>query len=324
MNYIKEINAFHNQNLFEPLSSSAICLWYALMHFNNLCGWKKEFSVAASQLQSVSGLKATAFKEARLELQRKGRIGVTSRSGNQAAVYRMVSQVMVFSMEEEYIEENEKSAKEVPIPQDNLQNDHQENPAEADQTADETIGQSAGCNTGHSNGQGSGCNSDSSPGPFFKQDITKQKQNKTTAAAAGAIRFFEDNFGGISPFISRSIQGWVADTSEPLVLHAMELALEQGVEKWRYVKGILEAWKVKGIVSVEAAMMEEKPGRGSGQVREADKFSAEIVPDWFVERKKKEREQERKRREELRKPVDPVDAVREMEEVREMLAGLGV
>ncbi|PAV28370.1 hypothetical protein CIL05_17205 [Virgibacillus profundi] len=107
MNYIKEINAFHTQNLFEPLSSSAVCLWFALMHFNNLCGWKKEFSVAASQLQGVSGLKPTSFKEARLELQRKGRITVRSRGGNQSAMYKMVSQEMAFGQGsgEEYIEE---------------------------------------------------------------------------------------------------------------------------------------------------------------------------------------------------------------------------
>lgn len=327
MNYIKEINAFHNQNLFEPLSSSAICLWYALMHFNNLCGWKEEFSVAATQLQSVSGLKSTTFKEARLELQRKGRIGVVSRSGNQAAMYRMVSQLMVFSQEEEYIEENEKSVKGVPIPQDSSQNDNQETPAAPAQTAGRINGQNADCNTGHSNGQGSGFDSGHNPGPFFKQDSAKQRQKQTTAAAADAIQFFEVNFGEISPFISKSISTWTAETNEPLVLHAMELALEQGVLKWRYVRGILEAWKVKGITTVEAVKLEIKPRRTDRQNTYGNRNGAgrreENVPDWFVKRKEEELEQERKKREEKAKPIDPVVAAREMEELRERLAALG-
>ncbi|MUV37133.1 hypothetical protein JNUCC1_00939 [Lentibacillus sp. JNUCC-1] len=72
MNYIKELNAFHTQIIFTPLSSSAVALWYALMHFNNISGWRKEFTVAASQLQSHSGLKTTSFKRAREELVTKG------------------------------------------------------------------------------------------------------------------------------------------------------------------------------------------------------------------------------------------------------------
>ena len=328
MNYIKEINAFHKQNLFEPLSSSAVCLWFGLMHFNNLCGWKKKFSVAASQLQAVSGLKATAFKEARKELQKKGRIVVTSRGGNQSAVYQMVSQEMVFGQGGAgYIEEGN-SVECVPEQYgDSYAGESGEHGAwdmVSAGSGNPGDGYFAGCmdgdNSGHSSNRNRDRKSGHSSGPFFKQDNTEQKSNKTIAAAADAIHFFEANFGGISPFISRSIQEWVAEMGEGLVLHAMELALEQGVAKWRYVKGILEAWRGKGIVSVEQAMMEEKPGQ-------AEKFAQprdEIVPDWLVERKKEEAERERIKQEELSKRVvDPVEAAREMEEIRELLAGLG-
>ncbi|PAV28369.1 hypothetical protein CIL05_17200 [Virgibacillus profundi] len=201
------------------------------------------------------------------------------------------------------------------------------NPAATDQTTAQNDGKRTGQSNGYSSDRNSGYKTDHNSGPFFKQDNTKEKQNKTTATAADAIQFFKDNFGGISPFISGSIQSWVDETNEQLVLHAMELSVEQGVLKWRYVKGILEAWKVKGISSVEAAIAEEKPLRdgvrtGAGKV--VGEKGGEIVPDWFVKRKEEEWELERRKQEELRKRVmDPVVAAREAEEIREMIAGLG-
>ncbi|WP_159457832.1 hypothetical protein [Virgibacillus dakarensis] len=92
MNYIKELNAFYNQVLINPLSGSAMTLWNALMHINNLCGWKKEFTASVSLLHLKSGIKGTTFKRARDELQKKGYIRFTSRGGNQAAIYQIISQ----------------------------------------------------------------------------------------------------------------------------------------------------------------------------------------------------------------------------------------
>ncbi|SFD61365.1 protein of unknown function [Lentibacillus persicus] len=93
MNYLKELNAFYNQIIFNPLSGSAVALWNTLMHFNNLCGWQKTFTVPASAIELKSGIKGTSFKRARQELQEKGYIHVTPGSGNQAATYGMISQV---------------------------------------------------------------------------------------------------------------------------------------------------------------------------------------------------------------------------------------
>ncbi|MTW88223.1 hypothetical protein F3157_21760 [Virgibacillus dakarensis] len=58
------------------------------MHFNNRCGWKEQFPVPATMLELTSGVKGSSFKRARDELQQKGFIQVTSRGGNQAAVYQ--------------------------------------------------------------------------------------------------------------------------------------------------------------------------------------------------------------------------------------------
>ncbi|RYG71358.1 DnaD domain protein [Lentibacillus lipolyticus] len=96
MNYIKEMNAFYDQIIFNPLSSSAIAVWHTLMHANNKSGWQTTFSVPASLIELLSGVKGTTFKRARTELQEKGYIAVTPGSGNQAATYRMISQMKAF------------------------------------------------------------------------------------------------------------------------------------------------------------------------------------------------------------------------------------
>lgn len=89
MNYIKEVNAFQDTIIFNPLSSSAIALWFALMHFNNKSGWKNNFTVAATQPQCHASLKPTSFKRAREELRSKGHIFVTAHGSNRAAEYHM-------------------------------------------------------------------------------------------------------------------------------------------------------------------------------------------------------------------------------------------
>jgi DnaD/phage-associated family protein len=91
MNYIKEMNAFYDLIEYNPLSSSAVALWYALMHINNKTRWKCEFRVAGTVLRLKSGLSETSFKRARLELKEKGYIDYESKGGNQAPVYRMFS-----------------------------------------------------------------------------------------------------------------------------------------------------------------------------------------------------------------------------------------
>lgn len=91
MNYIQELNAFYDRLETNPLSSSAIALWHALMSVNNKAGWIEEFAVAASVLCMKSGLKDSMFKKARNELSQKGYIQFKSRGGNQSALYKMTS-----------------------------------------------------------------------------------------------------------------------------------------------------------------------------------------------------------------------------------------
>ncbi|WP_117149323.1 DnaD domain-containing protein [Paraliobacillus zengyii] len=103
MNYIKEMNAFYNQIEINPLSSSAVALWHTLMHINNKTGWKQTFTVAAGVLRIKAGLKDSAFKRARIELQEKGYITFQSMGGNQAARYKLHS--LLFTSQSKEVED---------------------------------------------------------------------------------------------------------------------------------------------------------------------------------------------------------------------------
>jgi hypothetical protein len=90
MNYIREINAFYDWLETNTISDSAISLWHALMHINNKTGWKNEFTVALSVLESKTGLKKDALIRARKTLQKTNRISFKSRTGMQSAVYKIM------------------------------------------------------------------------------------------------------------------------------------------------------------------------------------------------------------------------------------------
>ncbi|MBM6824894.1 hypothetical protein, partial [Veillonella magna] len=79
------------------VSTSAQVLWYVLMHYNNTCSWKKQFSVPMSMLMTSTRLSESSVKRARLALQKAGRIRYSVRPGKKATVYEMIS------MEEEGI-----------------------------------------------------------------------------------------------------------------------------------------------------------------------------------------------------------------------------
>lgn len=90
MNYIKQLNAFYELLIVNPLSSSALCLYGALLHINNKCNWITEFTVANSTLQTFTSLSRVALDRARNELIQKGYIKYKKGSGNQSGKYLIV------------------------------------------------------------------------------------------------------------------------------------------------------------------------------------------------------------------------------------------
>ena len=90
MNLYKENNAFYDWLETNPLATSGIVLWHAMMHIANKAGWPDKFAVAVSVLEVKTGLKKDAIYDARNKLEQLGRIRWESRKGNQSALYEII------------------------------------------------------------------------------------------------------------------------------------------------------------------------------------------------------------------------------------------
>lgn len=82
----------------------------------------------------------------------------------------------------------------------------------------------------------------------------KEEQENLNVVVVNPFSFYQENFGVISPFISDSIQNWIDDLGEEVVIEAMKRALKQQ-KKWNYAEGILQDWvrnNVRSLTDIEA------------------------------------------------------------------------
>lgn len=319
MNYIKEINAFYNRQEQVPLTGSAVALWYALMHINNKTRWKNTFTSPGSVLRNKAGLTETSFKRARTELANGGYIKVESRGRGKAPVYKIHSLVLEMGQHETHLLERKTAFTEERMEQ----SDEQLNEL-PDQVKNHPPAQQADFEVTHVPVQLADNLPNQSPAPLIKQynNKTNIKQNNTntTAEDAGrkgienadqaksepdALKFYQENFGMVSPFVIESLLDWINSLGEELVIEAMKRALEQNKTSWAYVKSILNAWHKKGIRTLGQAEAEyaafenerKRKGGGNGGFPAGKK---DIVPDWYYEEKRKQEEREKERKQRAR------------------------
>lgn len=107
-----------------------------------------------------------------------------------------------------------------------------------------------------------------------------------SAAGKGAFQFFEKNgFGFLTPHVGEKIIAWIDDLNEELVIHAMQLSVENSALNWNYTEKILHNWHKRKFTSVEQVLAAEaqrqKKKQSSGNVRRNYGGKEEIVPEWF-------------------------------------------
>lgn len=89
--------------------------------------------------------------------------------------------------------------------------------------------------------------------------------NLTISSSKNPFSFYESNIGVLNPFMADSIEQWIKDTSEELVIAAIERALKKQA-KWNYAEGILKQWankNIKTLSDVEALEAEYQRNRGA-------------------------------------------------------------
>ncbi|MGE7916414.1 DnaD domain protein [Lysinibacillus xylanilyticus] len=105
-----------------------------------------------------------------------------------------------------------------------------------------------------------------------------------------AFQFYEQNgFGALAAHVAYKIGHWIDDLSEELVIHAMELAVENNILRWSYVDKILHDWtykKLRTIEEVEAHRLryDAQKKQRHHSIRSNQQGRQEIVPEWFHQR----------------------------------------
>lgn len=92
MNYLTELNAYHNWLETNPCDAIEQALWYHLMAINNSCGWCEWFTVANLTLQAkLNGIDRKTLDDRRNKLCQKKRIEYVSQGKKKAGKYRLIA-----------------------------------------------------------------------------------------------------------------------------------------------------------------------------------------------------------------------------------------
>lgn len=99
-----------------------------------------------------------------------------------------------------------------------------------------------------------------SEGNTNNTNLNNTNLTKNSSNSKNPFSFYENNIGMLNPFMADSIEQWIKDTSEELVIAAIERALKKQA-KWNYAEGILKQWvnnNVKTLSEAEAFEIEFK------------------------------------------------------------------
>ncbi len=121
------------------------------------------------------------------------------------------------------------------------------------------------------------------------ETTTENINNNDARTKETAFSFYQQNgFGILTPHVGEKIGAWIDDLNEEMVIHAMKIAIENGVLKWNYAASILKDWHNKKFTSVEQVQAHEAQRKSQSNYKGSRQKDAPIVPDWF---KKQQEEQ---------------------------------
>lgn len=262
MNYIKELRAFRDWQLVNPLPTSAIAMWHSLMMLNNMTGWKEWFNGPYATLESLTGLSKQGIIDARKTLKEYGLIDFKNGTKGKAPTYKINSFVdgLVNQLDDELVKESTKQQVK-------------------------SLGESLGeCEQKQEYAQSLGVSSDDSLNiPKHKLNINN-KHDDDHDKRQSAFDFYQNNFGMINSFLADSISNWIDDIGEDLVIEAMKRTLLQNSKSFKYTEKILMNWTSRNVKSMDDVKaldveFENRQQKGSKVVRFKN-TKHEVVPDW--------------------------------------------
>ncbi len=290
MNYIREINEFYVRLETNPLTPSAISLWFAMMHVNNRAHWVKRFSVAASTLRLKSGLPLSTFKRARLELRDKGFILYTPQDTN-APLYEMVS--LVARRERAEVERIETNGQEVSTGKSAGSSENirvENNSCHVEEIAIEVesnmeVATVPSCSNHHQEVDevDGGALFDMVREYLYSEEPVEKNEYQLCFST---YCFYEDHFGEPVDSEADELYHWAEIMGDTLVCEAIIRAIHSGHLIWKYVRGILRNWhKERLFTLLDVEKAEEDFRRKRGWRIPSKPRQKEILPDWWEERK---------------------------------------
>ena len=263
MNYIKELRAFKDWQLVNPMPTSAIALWHSLMMLNNMTGWKEWFNGPYATLESLTGLSKQGIIDARKTLKEYGLINFKNGTKGKAPVYKINSLVdgLVNELDSESVKQQVKSLDSSLVECEQKQ--------ECAQSLDASSDNSLNI-------------------PKHKLNINN-KHNDDYDMQKSALNFYQNNFGMINSFLADSISQWINDMGDELVIEAMKRTLLQNSKSFGYTEKILMNWlnrNVKSMDDVKALDIEFENKQQRKKVVNFKNTKNEPVPDWHKEEQK--------------------------------------
>lgn len=259
MNYIREINAFYDFLEMHELEHSDVLLWHALMHLNNKCGWRAEFTAARSTLVVKTGLSLKTIERSRVRLATAGLLHWYSRDGNRSAVYRMSSvQDALRSNDDAHRDAlTDSQSDALPVVQghrdahrdahDDAQPVVQDSQRGNDDAQHDAQGVAQPVVQGHGDAL-SDAQGDALPVAITKLNKTKEKDIKTPTTGLSPYKLFEsEGFGTVSSVLIQKISDLIDDYGERWVVEAMKTAAVAGKRNMLYVQGILKRYRTSGV-----------------------------------------------------------------------------
>ncbi len=209
--YIDQINAFHGWLLTNPIPASARIVWFSLIHFCNKTGWKAEFNLAMSALETDTGLSRRTIERARSILQESGLIRVKARAGHRSPIYKIIPFVRQYDA------------------QSDAQSDVQ---AAID---------------GHDDAQydaQSDAQSDHIP---RHKDIKTKDNSSSDDGLKDAVNAYRKNIYPMPGEMDlEKLKGMVDDFGSDIVVKAINRAVVRNKRNLAYVHGILKRWQANG------------------------------------------------------------------------------
>lgn len=128
-----------------------------------------------------------------------------------------------------------------------------------------------------------------------KESKGKESKAEESKAAAPAVMnahlFYQENFGMQNPTVMETIEFWIIDLNEELVIEAMRrAAIDQ--KGFRYAEGIMKNWDKKNIKTMEQVKAEDVAFANKGQQKNNFRGAVKVEkePEWLNQEQTTEEE----------------------------------